>query len=285
MRQFRRGRIFSALLVVACGHETFDLLPNDTVPLDSDGGAESTGGKDLPGAAGLATAGVPDGPGAAGSSNGFGGEPHAGAGGEPQVPPPSLGGSPEQPGSGGAPDWVPMAGGPGDGHCDGPEPSNECPAFAPVCMRCNPDQMNRDQDCFDSRVPYCHPGTRHCVECIPPNGLEPGTECPPDFACIISTCRPLCNSPTFPACPSHLPSCHPAAGVCGECYADPDCRGPTTQNKICAMGTCVECASNYDCFEYGAPICDEWKCRSCTEDCECGGGKRCSRDTGACVPD
>jgi hypothetical protein len=287
MRQFRPGRMFSALLVVACGHETFDLLPNDTVPLDSHGGAENTGGRDLPGAAGIASAGVPDISGNGGSSDGFGGEPQAGQGGEPQLPPPSFGGGPEHPGSGGAPDWVPpMAGAPGDGHCDGPPPPNECFAFAPVCIRCNPDQPERDRDCFeDPRVPYCDPASYRCVECVPPNGPDLGTQnCPPDFACILGTCRPRCDSPGLPACPPHLPSCDPRARVCSECVAHEECRGPTTRNKICVTGTCVECVTNYDCFEYATPICDEWKCRPCVDDCECGGGKHCSRETGACVP-
>jgi hypothetical protein len=286
MRQFRRGRIFFALLVVACGHETFDLLPNDTVPLDSDAGAESTGGRDLPGTAGAATAGVSDGSGAAGGSDGFGGEQPAGTGGEPSLPPPSLGGAPEQPGSGGSPDWVPpMAGGPGDEHCEAPPPPNECLAFAPVCIRCNPDQLDPNIDCFGSPVPYCDPRTHRCVECIPPNGPDLGTQnCPLNYTCIIGICRPACDSPNLPPCPPNLPSCHPGAGVCDECFADTDCRSPTTRNKICATGTCVECATNYDCFEYATPICDEWKCRACVDNCECGPGKRCSRDTGACVP-
>jgi hypothetical protein len=283
MRQIRRGRIFSALLVVACGHETFDLLPNDTVPLDSDGGAESTGGRDLPGAAGVGTAGVSDASGAGGSSDGFGGEPETGHGGEPRVPPPSLGGSPEQPGSGGSPDWVPpMAGAPGDGHCE-KEPSNQCTPFTAVCMRCNPDKGEPNPDCSDTRVPYCDRYLGHCVQCIPPSMSDPGrNDCLAGEQCIAGTCRPLC-SPTV-ACPAELRFCNQSNSICGECVFHEDCLGGPIRNNFCAMGKCVECFGSRDCPYYDTPVCDDFRCRACENDCECEDFEQCNRETGTCVP-
>jgi len=280
MRRFRQGRIFLVLIAVACGKQTFDLLPTDAVPIEPSAGTANTGGRDPVSSGGADGAGQP-------SEVTSGGEAGSGEGGNPSLPPPgSDGGLPEKPGIGGTPDWVPMAGGPTGGHCE--RPMSECSAATPVCMRCNPEQPDPNYDCTDPLVPLCHPFQRHCVQCIPPNGSDPGSNnCPAGQLCdlLTATCRPVCGGPN-PPCPEHLPICNwfdPNFGICSECNVDEHCRGPT-ENTQCSMGTCVECTANYYCKDPAAPVCANYNCRACENDCECGQQQWCDRATGQCHP-
>lgn len=284
MRRFRQGRILLALIAVACGKQTFDLLPTDAVPIEPTAeGGENSGGRDATPSAGGDGAGQPS------ETTGGGGDPGGGGeGGNPKLPPVgSDGGVPEQPGVGGTPDWGPIAGGPSGGHCE--RPISECSAATPVCMRCNPEQPVRDYDCTNPLVPLCHPGKRHCVQCIPPSETEPGSNnCPLGQLCdlLTATCRPVCGGPN-PPCPEQLPICNlfdPNFGICSECTVDEHCRGPT-ENMQCSMGgTCVECTANYYCKDPAAPVCANYHCRPCESDCECGQQQQCDRATGRCIP-
>lgn len=284
MRRFRQGRIFLVLAAVACGKQTFDLLPSDTVPIASDaGGAANTGGEPV------YSAGVD---GAGQTSAATGGSESAGAGeggGSNLPPPPSNGGVPEGPGIGGTPDWGPLAGGPTGGHCE--RPTSECSAASPMCVRCNPEQPNRNYDCEGYElVPLCHPSQRRCVQCIPPNGPDdPGVNtCAEGDVCelLTATCRPICGG-SNPPCPAQFPNCRlldASFGICSECTQHDHCsgRGDTT---LCSLaGTCVQCTFNADCKDPAAPVCADYRCRPCESECECGRQQWCERSTGRCYP-
>src|SRR5687768_2219331 len=189
--QFRRGRIFLVLVVVACGRETFDLLPTDMDPLAAagEGGEQSAGGfTSAPGGAPDA-AGRGDWAGEAGEPGGKDG----GNGGESTTWPPVSGGAPPTAGTAGSAGsagaggsgWGAMAGAPPDDQCDLRPP--HCRPGQPSCIRCNPDQDQRDRDCRDQRIPICHPLERYCVECLPPFGPDPGTPCPTGETCDPAT--------------------------------------------------------------------------------------------------
>jgi hypothetical protein len=300
MRQFRRGRIFLVLVAVACGRQTFDLLPTDSGTLEPEAGGGDDG-------AGTGSGGASD-P-AAGETHGESGRDGGGMGGEPTPPPPTggafntagsagtagasgtagSGGSSASGGSAGEPDWVGNGGAP-DGRCDGHPMRGECRPSATSCIRCNPEQEDPHRDCAGTELPFCDPFDRHCVECLPSYGPEPST-CPPGEGCypLTMTCQPLCvdSMGLEPPCPQDAPVCRSVdqkPSLCLECLYSTDCAG-RGDARSCALGLCVECIDNRGCeWDPYEPTCVNSRCQACREDCDCGPFERCDRGTGACLP-
>jgi hypothetical protein len=229
-----------ALVVLACGSETIDLLPDRS----AGGAAMATAGQSNAGteSAGLAGALTSD-SGGGGSGSGSGGvSAGTGSGG-------SCGGTCGGDNVGGA-----VSSG---GYFNG------CP-YGTACQRCADDG-----GCPDRL--HCSQQFGVCVEC------DELTACRQGFRCNVSTgrCAPSCDRSDD--CTDGR-VCDQELGACVQCWSHQQCENdPWPSTHRCVLGQCVECTQASDCQDPERPICsqNELRCVQCWFDQQCPFNQRC----------
>ena len=233
------------LLLLQCGRETLDLLP-ERVVLPNSGGSSGTGGASSGGSqsGGVAQGGAALGGALGGSTPGQGGQTAGGV---------SNGGVPGS--SGGGPTSVCGECAPEDcekGRCQRCGPTGRsCPSEAQKC-----DSSGKCVECFDDR--HCGRGrceNSFCKQCLTNEHCK-------DFG------KPFCNDDF---------------GICVDCLSRSDCLVPGLSE--CAWGQCVECWNQDQCpidLPHCSPV-GECVSVSCSDsDCRnlCNAPSSCS----ACLP-
>jgi len=273
----RRAVIAAALVVgvVACGEQTFDLLPPDElltggVSPSGGGGWEATGGDATGGDAtgGTSTGGTSTG----GTSTGgtvTGGAPVGGI---------TTGGT----------DWTPPGG--TDSAVGGREPDEPCGycAVNEVCVFVDGANVcvplftcESDIDCPDPRFAYCADG--RCVECRDSaECLDPQRPvCSDERRCIGCQVDDDCAGPA-PYCVSR----GPVDKWCVACRGDADCLDPYRPACALNLGICAPCWEDSPHCSDPTPRCDKWKltCVECFDDAHCAAPTpRCNLPAGQCV--
>lgn len=165
------------------------------------------------------------------------------------------------------------------GACVGCKTATDCPATAPICEPTTRQCVacTQSSNCPAAR-PKCDLSSFECVVCIVSSDCPAGQTCDGDGRCIVKcTGDGQCTNPD-------RPKCNVTTGGCVECLDATQCaKTPTT--PVCDTnrgGRCVQCVTNNQCGDGGAPFCKDTECVQCRNENDCPANNKCEK--GACVP-
>ncbi len=182
----------------------------------------------------------------------------------------------------------------------------DCPTAMPHCLNGACVACATSADCGNGTTPVCWPGDHTChgacgeggATC--PTGIGQPSHCDAKTgACVgcadstqCPTLAPICDSTTKecvqcevdPDCAGATPHCDRTTHACVVCATNADCAGSaggpvcrTTYNFMTGQATrsCQPgCASNAQCTDAGASVCDSnGTCVQCVDDSACSGTK------------